>query len=171
MARKAKPKINYTEEKKKIRKEVKEYLKTFAITYAKEAAEGLTKTAKYAIESFYIDYSPSYYDRTYDLLNESYRRYYHNNGRRVYGGVIIDAEKMSPYMNGWNGGTTEPEIIVNAAWEHGWHGHINRGIKPMSPTPLEIVQQKMIDESFLSDLNDKATKAANSKSYKHLPLK
>lgn len=167
----AKSRINFTKEELEARKEIKEYLRTFAITYAKEAAKELTKTAKYAISSFYEDYTPMVYDRTYDLLNNSYRAYYHDNGRRIYGGVRIDAEKMSPYMDSFRGGITEPEIVVNTAWGSGWHGHTNRGIKPMTPTPLEIVQQKIIDESFLSDLNRKATQEANSKSYKHLKLK
>lgn len=160
--------MNYNDEEKEIRKEIKDYLRTFAITYAKEAAKGLTETAAYAIAEFYKDYTPRYYDRTEDLLNNSYRYYYKDNGRRVYGGVRIDAEKMSPYMNNWNGGSTAPEIIAESAWVHGWHGHSNVGISPMKPTPLEIVMEKMIDEKFLSDLNKKATQAANSKSYKHL---
>lgn len=162
--------VNEQKLRTELKKEIKDYLKTYAYTYTKEAAIELTKVAKSAIEAFYNDYEPNWYHRTYDLKDNSYILYHHNNGRRYYGGVRISAEKMSPYMNGWNSEPTPPEIIVNSAWVHGWHGHTNRGVKPMSPTPLEIVQEKMTDKKFLSELDRKATQAANSMTYKYLPV-
>ena len=172
MARKQQDFFTVDEKKleKELKKEIKDYLKTYAYTYTKEASEELTKTAQYAIEAFYADYEPNWYHRTDDLRDNSYKSYHHNNGRRYYGGVRISADKMSPYMNGWNSEPTSPEIIVYSAWEHGWHGHSNREIKPMSPTPLEIVQEKMVDKKFLSELDRKATQAANSMTYKYLPV-
>ena len=170
MPRTARRTINYTREEKAIRNEIKDYLRTYALTFCSIAADELTRTAESAIAEFYNDYEPKFYERTFDLRDNSYRRYFHDNGRRVYGGVRISADKMQPYGNIWTGRVVEPEIIVNGAWEHGWHGNPVFGVKPMSPTPLEIVRERMYDDKFISNLNDVATKAANSKSYKHLPV-
>ena len=170
MPRTAKRTPNYTKEIQEFRDDIREYLKTYARTFCGVAADELTRVAKSAMADFYNDYSPKVYQRTFDLRDNSYKRYFRDNGRRVYGGVRISAENMQPYGNIWTGRLVDPEIIVNSAWEHGWHGRGDIGIPPMSPTPLEIVRERMFDDKFISDLNDVATKAANSNTYKHLPV-
>ncbi len=157
----------------KLKKEIKDYLETYAYTYTKEAAIELTKVAKSAIEAFYNDYEPNWYHRTGQLKRNSYEFYHHNNGRRYYGGVRISAKDMVAYKkrieDGWI--DRDPWLVVASAWEGGWHGiyGLNTAGR-MSPTPLEIVQEKMTDKSFLSELDRKATQAANSMTYKYLPV-
>lgn len=166
----------YSQEELEIRNEIRDYLRTYARTFCQEAAKELTKTAKYAIKAFYDDYEPNWYKRDENLLKNSYKHYYHDNGRRVAGGVKISDEDMNPYYKRIKKGVKEirdPFLVVESAWDGGWHGiyGMYTAEHRMSPTPLEIVKDKMEDEIFLSDAHEKATKKANSKSYKHISLK
>ena len=76
-----------------LKKDLEKYLYTFADAYCREARYEITKMAKNAIEQFYKDYGPNngepwFYKRTDDLKDNSYKPYYHNNGKRIYGGVL-----------------------------------------------------------------------------------
>lgn len=153
--------------------EVEDFLHTYAKTFCKHAAEEITKTAESTIEAFYNDYDPKWYHRT-GYIKDSYHYYYHDNGRRVYGGVRIDAKDMKTYKkrvaDGWI--DRDPWLVMESVWEGGWHGIYGYHTEErMTPTPLEIVQEKMNDQKFISELDKLATQAAKSKSYKHIPLK
>lgn len=96
------------------------YLKTFARTYAKLAADAGPKIAKQAISAFYGAYTPSIYRRTDNLLNNSYSRYYKDNGTTMYGGVRISSANMSEYQYGhWSAAT-----VATRTWAAGQHGHV-----------------------------------------------
>lgn len=83
------------------------YMETYAREYTKKASEEFVKVAKETIiDTFYNAYSPIYYDRTYDLMDNSYVSYFHDNGTHMYGGVIINDDNMSDYMNSWSDTTT-----------------------------------------------------------------
>lgn len=156
---------------KKLMNECRTYLETFAITFCKNAADELTKTAEYAISEFYKDYEPSWYVRTYELENKSYKRYYKNNGRRAWGGVYIGDKYMKSYNKNINEPITrDPYLVTSTAWESGLHGiygwHTEEGNKGV--IPMEIIDEKMKDKKFLKELDNKAEQAAKSKSYEIL---
>lgn len=142
--------------------EITRYVKIYAYTYCKEAEKELTKTAEYAIDKFYNEYTPKYYDRTYDFRNNSVVPYFHDNGRKFYGGVKISGENMRPYQEGTKSETDPFEVVEFAT--HGWHGHPIRNIY-YSPTISEIIEEKVNDQKFHNDLNKKAKKVANAQSY------
>lgn len=153
---------------KKLWDECSTFLETFATTFCKNAADELTKTAEYAISEFYNDYEPSWYDRTYELKNNSYKRYYKNNGRRAWGGVYIGDKYMTPYYKNNNNEQIirDPFLVTSTAWESGLHGiygwHTEEGNKGI--VPIEIVDAKMRDKKFLKELDNKAYQAAKSES-------
>ena len=103
------------------RRDIKLCSQIFATTAGKMAADEGVKIAKQAIEIFYSSYSPSIYRRTDNLKNNSYERYYKNNGNKVYGGVIISSNKMAEYQYG----TWSAAKVVSSTWAGGTHGNIH----------------------------------------------
>lgn len=145
-----------------IEKDLKKWVKTYAEAYCRKAAIELTKTAKYAIQKFYDDYKPRYYDRTFDLKYNSYALYYHNNGKKIYGGVRISADKMQDYKNG-----TSANDVVGWTWFEGRHGFLGHDIDYPIYTypPINIVREKCDNPIFLKELTNYATKEAKKQSY------
>ena len=62
-------------------KDLKKYTMAFSREYVQVGADELTREAQNAMNMFYGDYSPIYYNRTDDLRSNSYSKYIHNNGR------------------------------------------------------------------------------------------
>lgn len=137
-----------------LKNDIELLLKTYATTFCKEAANEAVKFAKYAIEQFYNDYTPKEYVRTNNLKNNSYKRYYHNNGHGyVQGGVTIYSDDMFDNYDG-----VDPFYVADAGW-HGWHGakgsdfisgnFNNTNFRPIFTTPpLDIVRGKMKEKDF-----------------------
>lgn len=150
---------------KSLEKDLQKWVKTYAEAYCRQAALELTETAKYAIQKFYDDYNPRYYDRTYDLRDNSYSLYYHNNGRKIYGGVRISAINMQDYKNG-----TSADDVVGWTWFEGKHGFLDHDMDYPIYTypPINIVREKRDDAAFLQKLTDYATKEAKKQSYQIL---
>lgn len=146
---------------KDLEDDIQKYLYTFADAYCRDARVEITKMAKYAIEQFYQDYTPNYYDRTDDLKNNSYTPYYHNNGKAIYGGVRINSEKMKPYQPGTKS-ETDPFEVASFAW-HGWHGDPIRGI--YTTPPLNMVKEMMKESNFLNKIQTNAERVATSQEY------
>lgn len=162
---------------KLLREDIEKYLRVFAETYCKKGEANITKLAHYAMQEFYRDYTPKYYDRTYDLYdpkkkhkqsNGSVIPYYHNNGDAIYGGVKISSENMSLYQP-FSANPTDPFEVASFAW-NGWHGHPLRDIY-MSPTPLEIVRKMMNKKRFLYEMRIAAERVATSQKYSILKFK
>lgn len=157
-----------------IREELKDYFKTYAVTYCKEAQKELTKTAHSAMRKFYEEYTPDYYKRTFnlydpkknDLKNGAIIPYFKDNGDRVYGGVRISSENMDWYNSKGKG--TDPFEVMDFA-VHGWHGHPFRDIYK-TPTILEIMDEKFNDEKFLKSLEKKSAAAVKKRknTYKYI---
>lgn len=148
-------------------KECDQYQRTFATTYCSKAADELTKTAETAIEIFYSDYEPTWYERTSPSnLKKSYRRYYRNNGHMVYGGVYIGSEYMDTYYkeNGNDLLERDPYLVVATAWEYGLHGiygwHTEKGNTGFRP--LDLIEEKIKDAKFLNNLYETAKNTANA---------
>lgn len=155
-----------------LKNECRKYLTTFAIEYCSKAADELTNTAKYAIEEFYRDYNPNWYDRTNNLKDNSYKRYYKNHGKRVIGGVYIGSDYMDNYYKKTKNGLIErdPFLVASTAWESGLHGiygwHTEDGKNGV--VPIDIVNKKMKDKKFLENLEESAYKKAMSQNYEIL---
>lgn len=164
--------------KKALEKDVEKYLKTFAEAYADTAANEITKFAQQAIQRFYDNYTPKYYDRTDDLRDNSFSRYKHNNGRQYYGGVRISTHNMSPYVVGGlnNRRFIDPFYIVQPAWEKGIHGSAS-GIDGRYPviqdkqSPIDYILGKMNEERFQDDIKQVGYNAAIKQQYQLLRFK
>lgn len=154
---------------KALKDDILKYMKTFSEAYVKEGSKQLTNEAKYCIEQFYEDYTPHFYNRTYDLRDNSYRPYIHNNGRIYYGGVRITSDFMSPYYSGNT--VTDAFTVAQLGW-HGWHGDptgYNGRFEPIKTTPpLDILTRFFKSEKFLKSVNNYAEDVAVNQSYTYL---
>lgn len=160
---------------KGLEEDILKYMKTFSQEYAKEGSRQITRQAQSCIEMFYRDYTPKYYDRTYDLMNKSYVPYLHNNGKAYYGGVRITADFMSPYYSGgiMSHKYTEPIIVAQLAW-HGWHGDptgYNGRFTPIHTTPpLDVLTEFVHDDEFRNSVYNYADNKAKKQNYKYLRI-
>ena len=152
----------------KIRSDILKYMETYAKTYCKEASRLLTEKAEEATSKFYNDYTPEYYIRTNDFKDNSYESYYHNNGKRVYGGVRLGSKNMSDYE-----GASAFEV-ASLAW-NGWHGDptgYNGHFSPIrTEPPIEIVKDYFYSDEFRQKLKQAATTTANNQKYSVLKIK
>ncbi|WP_346961244.1 hypothetical protein [Clostridium sp.] len=148
-----------------LREDIRKYLRTFAESYCRDAEREITKMAKYAIENFYSDYSPIYYDRTFDLRDNSYESYYKDNGSIVYGGVRIYSDKMRDYKS------SNAFEVANLGW-HGWHGDKDGYKGHFSPIytrpPIAMVRQWMNNRNFLYTITKKAESKAKKQNYNYI---
>lgn len=133
--------------------DVKKFLRTYAQSFGQEAARIGPEVAKTAISSFYGAYSPKYYDRTENLLNNSYQRYYKDNGTTIYGGVRISSANMNSYGDKcWSASQ-----VANATWRSGLHG------KVATTPPYSIARTVLQAEE--GRIDKMAEKVARSQSY------
>lgn len=118
-------------------KEIVEYAQKVCAKTASLIADEMSKTAKYAIDAFYNDYTPSYYKRHYYNFNKnSYKRFYQNrHGKRFVGGIELTPELMKNYYN-------YPTSWVHEAVFYGFHGLPIEGTPRMSPNPLQLLLRK-----------------------------
>lgn len=163
------------DKQKDLEQDLRLYAETFREAYVKEAATLLTQTATVAIQKFYDDYSPKYYNRTKNLLKHSYSKYYHNNGKKLYGGVRISARDMLPYdVSGGKGTPSElTKNVVNWSWRYGYHGYRNHD--PNQPiltiAPALIVENTLTKTWFLRTLNHSALQAVKKNNYRVLEIR
>lgn len=130
--------------------DVKKFLRTYAQSFGQEAARIGPEVAKTAISSFYGAYSPKYYYRTGNLLNNSYQRYYKDNGTTIYGGVRISSANMNSYGDKcWNAFQ-----VASATWRSGLHGKMH------TFPPYAMAQMAL--GSMASTLEHKAEKVART---------
>lgn len=169
---KSRPKHN---KQKELEQDLRLYAETFREAYVKEAATLLTQTATIAIQRFYDDYTPRYYKRTNNLLRHSYSKYYHNNGKRLYGGVRISAKDMLPYDVSGGKGTPSPltEKVVMWSWKYGYHGYYNHDPNQaiLTVAPALIVENTLTKTWFLRNLNHAASLAVRKNTYQVLKIR
>lgn len=148
-----------------LREDIRKYLRTFAESYCKDAEREITKMAKCAIEEFYSSYSPRYYDRTFDLRDNSYEPYYKDNGKVIYGGVRISSDNMRDYKN------ANAFEVAELGWS-GWHGDSSGYGGKFEPihtrAPISMVKQWMSNKNFLYSIKKKAGENARKQSYNYL---
>lgn len=136
-----------------LREDISKYLKTYARSYAKGAADAGPKLAKNAIQAFYDSYNPQRYLRVDNLKRNSFSRYYHDNGNVVYGGVRIHSDAMNDYAEGnW-----DKFQVASETWLRGRHGYIYT-FPPVSMVKIALGQ-------LSTTLQKKAEKEALNQKY------
>ena len=170
---------NVSIDRKNIQKDLHDFLQTFAETITKTAADKITADAKASIEEYYLDYQPKYYNRTFDLLHNSFYRHYENHGHTYWGGVVLSPGKMKNYITrGFLSNTqtiTKKEDVFKWTWLEGFHGYHwgmengSRWIDPIQTTPpISRLLQRFNDKAFYENLKQEALSKAKKKSYKYL---
>lgn len=97
--------------------DLKNYGKNFCIGMAAKARDYITVSAAIAIEMFYQDYDPIYYNRHYDNFRKrSFKKFYENKHNQIIrGGVELSSESMEDYYQ-------DPKEQVFDMVYHGFHG-------------------------------------------------
>ncbi len=123
---------------------------------AEEIRERLVKAAGIAIESFYNDYRPDYYHRTYGFITNAYKPYYTMSGDYYYGGIRLTPEDLPDvyqtprreYQNDkygvYQSVIGDYENVDSPVFLGGWHGptYMRRDRFrpfPMRPDPLHLI--------------------------------
>lgn len=124
--------------------DLKKYSKNFSIGMATQIRDDLTKSAAVAIEAFYQDYTPIYYQRHYyNFREKSFKKYYDNKHNHIIrGGVELSSENMDDI---YQDSTQQVFDMVYA----GYHGVASGFEEPytftpvhvMKPSPLEIIEE------------------------------
>lgn len=126
----------------------------------KLAADEFTKCAKFSIEQFYKDYSPIYYDRTFDMLNNSYHRIYSNKGNKFMGGVSVDPSLLSEYTHTH----LSKDQIWEMVWLYGYHGYENGDSQQgIYTTPPAELLDNYINDVLLNSIYARADEIARKK--------
>lgn len=153
--------------KEEFAKDLEKWITSYTNAYCNKAADLLTQQAKLCILNFYNSYNPLYYYRTDDLLNNSYKRYKHNNGKYVYGGVRISANEMQSYKK------TSAKTVLGMTFFHGYHGEITKEYddsyyyigKHYSYPPIYMLEYYMNDKNFHNCINQYAISIAKKQDY------
>ena len=161
-----------------VREDCEKFAQIYCEAAAKAAADKIFVYAHDAIASFYADYDPKVYRRTYNLGKNSYRRYYKNAGRGYYyGGVEIDSafmddyKRYNPYVekveDGQGAKFSTKGIVALSAWVYGYHGWPSDYVKQTSPSPLEYLKNIATTDNpvLMREINDIASSEAAKGSY------
>ena len=151
-----------------LRADVYKYIKSFGEKYTSQAAEKFTEAARETIiDVFYGAYSPMYYHRTDDLANNSYYKYKHNNGSKMYGGVVISSRDMSDYSNSWQSlkSVTPASDVVSWTWSKGYHGYLDKDPSNAIYTFPPISSLEMRIGEIIPQIESEALSYAKSQSY------
>lgn len=154
------------------------YIKNVSKFAATAIRDEMDASAYKAIEAFYADKAfdgtsePFWYDRHYyNFRKKSYQKYYHSNERAYVGGIKFTPANMdelyihstaTPLAQHPTWGADAGFVFYKVMYE-GWHGPISDGVRPMTPTPMEMIIQKR-DE--INKNIDKYFESAEAKAYK-----
>lgn len=148
--------------------ELKKDLQKFGNQVAKNIAitvrDTLTQEYAYAVDQFYAAYTPTQYQRHWELRN-SYKPYYRNpHGTRYHGGVEITADKMADVHSADN------DFILSCALS-GYHGQPSLGIytPPWIYDHIENYRNSLF--GFIEIIANDAIKKAKTESYTVLKFK
>lgn len=157
-----------------VQSDCKSYYNEFAKAYGRSAQRNYTDAAREAIEQFYADYAPKYYERTNDLRFNSYQPYYENKGSHIYGGVRLTPEAMQDYVSSYDVdgsgrvigvGVTPKEEVFYRTWYEGLHGYTMTGEPIVTTPPINILKERLSDVSLQDLLYSDGKAAAQSKKY------
>lgn len=151
---------------KAIINDIKTFYEAFAQAATQEAANRIEKFAQQEMNGYYNEYEPDYYDRTWQMLNSSYRKY---NGRfaSVYeGGVIINPGFTNHSPRGKD--FSEEDIYINV-WDKGIHGGEYRGRNyeyiQGEPDRFGKIESKVYSDKFKKEVFDVGIKTAMEQKY------
>lgn len=162
-----------------------EFKKAFNNDYVKAASlflkgtseyikKELTKQANKEITRFYNDYSPKVYERTHNLMNNSYYGYINKIKNFTYeAGTKIDPSHMDPYYSRiYSFLTHEPHELVGAkeavtyqSWIYGQHGGGSHIAYVTQPTPYKGLYDYAHSRSFLNMACNAGFKAMENGKY------
>lgn len=96
-----------------------------ALEYAgQKVSDDLGKMAYLALDSYYSEYDPEYYKRTYDLRDNVYYKVNKRTGFGVQAGVVFDYEKMNHKHKGnYSNGDPFTEFDIYNNFLDGFHGY------------------------------------------------
>lgn len=154
-------------DKKIIEDDINKLTKIYCYAIRDIAAEEFTKCAMLVIQWFYQTYTPSQYDRTYNLMNNSYRPYKNISGDALYGGVQISSEWMDEYEQSPSvkflqtyGGN--PSGIADITWRKGYHGMEKR----TRPSPYrKLLNYTYKNDALINGIMNKALNACKKEKY------
>lgn len=144
------------------------YAKTFCEAAQNKATEIIMKMASEEMDSYYGEYTPWLYDRTYQMHNASYKEYKKTIGTEYRGGIFISPEHTYHEPNGLGGESD----IYHTVWELGYHGAeaLPHGYRPIGKgiNRLERLQKNAYSNKTKKEVVDYATKVARGAGYKLL---
>lgn len=170
--------------------DIKKMRQAFCETITQKAAERIEKFAAKEMEGYYDEYEPTYYKRTYQMYNDSYRQYLPKPQGNIYRGGIEISSGFTEHHNGMidnlkgiegnfkNMGITEEEIYTNV-WDKGIHGvqtihhtgitrytsWTDTKIIPGMPHRFDRVKQKSSASGFFNALERSGLAAVKQQKY------
>lgn len=170
--------------------DIKKMRETFCKTITQKAAERIEKFAAKEMEGYYDEYEPTYYKRTNQMYNDSYKQFLPNPEGNIYrGGIEIDSS-FTEHHNGFIDNLKDikgdfqsmkfsEEDIYTSVWDKGWHGKQSShhtGITRYTswtettifhgmPHRFDRVKQKASTSSFFNSLERSGLAAVKRQKY------
>ena len=174
------PKVKVDENK--IANDLEKFAKTCAMTIVEEAQNQLDKFAFGEMAEYYMEYEPSFYARTGQMGDLSYRKFFAITGSVYEGGIEINSnftnhDKGYRIISNENGtGMHEPyteEEVYENVWVKGTHGYEKVGYGKNSywretkgvPDRINRLKKKAYSDKFKNELLEKGIAKAKSQSY------
>lgn len=154
---------------KAITKDVEKFAKTCATTIVEEAQKQLEKFAFGEMAEYYMEYEPRIYDRTGQMGDMSYQKFFANTGNVYEGGIMIN----SAFTNHEKGKSYTEEDIYNDVWIKGIHGYEKVGYDDNVywreiqglPDRINRIKRKAYSRDFKRELLSKGFEKAKAQSY------
>lgn len=154
---------------KAIMQDIEKFARTCATTIVEEAQKQLEKFAFGEMAEYYMEYEPRIYDRTGQMGDISYQKFFANTGNVYEGGIMIN----STFTNHEKGKSYTEEDIYNDVWIKGIHGHEKVGygdnvywreIQGL-PDRINRIKRKAYSRDFKRELLSKGFEKAKAQSY------
>lgn len=147
---------------RKYRTYLRQYSKEFCTAAVKKASKLISKKMQYAIETYYYEYNPLYYIRSYNLENNGFKPYVKLSGEVLEGGIKLDSNFLKPYKKK---GLSMDSIYYRTIWngEHGREKLSNRW-RPIiiSESPYsKIYRYVTTSKQLMNECSIAGFKAAN----------
>lgn len=154
---------------KAIMQDIEKFARTCAATIVEEAQNQLDKFAFGEMAEYYMEYEPRIYDRTGQMGDMSYQKFFANTGNVYEGGIMIN----SAFTNHEKGKSYTEEDIYNDVWIKGIHGYEKVGyddnvywreIRGL-PDRINRIKRKAYSRDFKRELLSKGFEKAKAQSY------
>lgn len=154
---------------KAIMQDIEKFARTCATTIVEEAQKQLEKFAFGEMAEYYMEYEPRIYDRTGQMGDMSYQKFFANTGNVYEGGIMIN----SAFTNHEKGKSYTEEDIYNDVWIKGIHGYEKVGYDDNVywreiqglPDRINRLKRKAYSRDFKRELLSKGFEKAKAQSY------